>query len=74
MSETATQKIARKLRQDGAYLDSAFYTNQGLCERAAEKLEELESALITMLSGSQMLDRSHDWIKQAEEKAQKALS
>lgn len=73
MSETQTQKLARKLRTDGAYIDAHWTTNQGLINRAASRLEELESALITMLSTSQFPDRSHEWVKQAEEKAQTAL-
>lgn len=73
MGETSTQELARRLRLEGYGIGEGFMCNQGLCNRAAAQLERLESALITMLSSSQFADRSHDWVKQAEEKAQAAL-
>jgi len=74
MSETPVQNIARRLRVEGYGIDEGFMSNQGLCNRAAAQLEALESALIGMISVSQFPDRSHKWVKQAEEKAQRALA
>lgn len=74
MSETPVQNIARRLRLEGYGIGEGFMSNQGLCNRASAQLEALESALIGMLSTSQFPDRAHEWVKQAEEKAQRVLA
>lgn len=74
MSETPIQSTARRLRLEGYGIGEADAPNQGLCTRASAQLEALESALMGMLSTSQFPDRSHEWVQQAEEKAQRALA
>ena len=74
MSETPAQNTARRLRLEGYGIGESSMPNQELCTYASAQLEALESALITMLSTSQFADRSHDWVRQAEEKAQRALA